>query len=738
MRFRRRVLLSIPIVLSLLVGLALGLLAALLHSLPLLEDLERYRPSTITRVYDAKDRLIAEFYQERRVLVPLSRIPKHLIQATLAVEDVNFYHHMGINVKGILRAALANFQAGRVVQGGSTITQQLAKLLFLKSEERTLERKVKEALLALRIEQRYTKEEILAFYFNQIYLGAGAYGVEAAAQTYFGKGVEDLDLLEAALLAALPKAPSRFTPFQDPEAALDRRNLVLRRMREVGFITAEEEAKAVSSPLALRPRVPVTSPAPYFVEHVRRELEERYGGGPFYRQGLEVYTTLDLDLQKEAQATLLKGLRELDRRRGLGEGGTTAAGTDRGLRVPPKVGQKVRGLVVEVRGRTVLGNFSGLPGALELSDPSQAERLEPGTPVWARVTGVDEKGGRLELTWVPETEGALVALDLKSGDIRAMVGGRDFARSHFNRATQAQRQPGSAFKPFIYTAALATGSKVTDIVVDAPVAFRDGTGKLWQPANYRRRFYGPVTYHEALENSINVATVKVLKQVGPERVVRYARQLGIKSRLEPYLSLALGTSEVNLLEITSAYGAFGNTGLRPHPFAIRLIRDAEGRTLFEHTPQFERALHPEAAYLMTHMMQGVIERGTASQAKGLGKPLAGKTGTTDDFKDAWFIGFSPDIALGVWVGLDNNEPLGPGETGARAALPIWMGTMAYWLKGRPPKDFDAPPRVTFLEVDSKTGLLADPSCQGRAIRLAFLRGNEPTRTCSEGPLSPEG
>ncbi len=736
MRRRTWILLSIPILLAVLLGIGVGLLAARFNAVPHLQELERYRPSTITRVFDAKDRLIGQFTHERRVLVPLSRIPKQLVEATLAVEDVGFYRHRGIEVRGILRAALANYRAGRVVQGGSTITQQLAKLLFLKPE-RSLSRKFEEALLSLRIEQRYTKDEILALYFNQIYLGSGAYGVQAAAQTYFGKEVENLALPEAALLAALPKAPSRFSPLQNPIAALKRRNLVLRRMREVGFITTDEEAKAIATPMELYTRAPVTSPAaaPYFVEQVRQELEERYGVGPFYRQGLEIYTTLDLDLQKDAEAAYREGLQELDQRRGLVDRENPAAD---GGAPPPQVGQKVRGAVVEVLGKIVMADFSGHPGAVELSTSSQAGHFEPGFPIWGEVIGVDEEDSCLELRFVPETEGALVALDLKSGAIRAMVGGRDFTRTRFNRATQAQRQPGSAFKPFIYAAALATGSKVTDIVEDAPVSFPDATGEPWEPANYEGRFHGPVTLQEALEDSINVATIKLLSEVKPNRVVRYARRLGIESFLEPYLTLALGTSEVNLMEITSAYSAFGNAGLRPSPFAIRLIRDAQGRTLFEHVPQFDRALHPDVAYLVTHMLRGVIQRGTGTRAKNLGRPLAGKTGTTNDFKDAWFIGFSPDIALGVWVGLDTSEPIGDGETGARAALPIWRETMASWFKGSPLQDFDIPPNITFLDVDSKTGFVVDRTCRNRAVRLAFLRGNEPTRTCSGGSFLPEG
>lgn len=722
-----KLLLFFPLVIAVGVGTAVGLLFAQFEGLPEVHDLERYRPSTITRIYDRRDALLAEFYIERRILVPFHRIPKNLIQATLAIEDNNFYNHFGIDFKGLLRALYQNVRAGRVVQGGSTITQQLAKVLFLTSE-RSLSRKMKEALLALRIERTYSKEEILALYFNQIYLGSGAYGVEAAAQTYFDKGVANLTLAEAALLAALPKAPSFLSPLRYPERARKRRNLVLSRMQRLGFVSAGTAREARMSPLGVAGGKTVEASAPHFVERVRRELQEMFGNRDLYRKGLRVYTTLDLGLQRRARDAVIKGLEAVDRRRGFRK--PPGAASPNGKAPWPAPGARLMGRVTRRAGNRIFGLFGGHPASFVLVDAGTWKHLSAGIPLLVEVESSDIAARRLSVKPIAPAEGSLIALDNRTGAIRAMVGGRDFEKSQFNRAIQALRQPGSSFKPFIYAAALKRGFKPNDIIVDAPVSYRDSSSKkMWKPTNYEKRFFGRVTLQRSLEHSINVATIRLLEKVGTRRVSGLVKRLGVLSPIEPYLSMALGTSEVNLLEMTSAYATIANGGLRTAPYTIQRVETADGRNLFEREPRITRALDPETAYLMTHMLRGVIERGTGRKAKVLDRPLAGKTGTTDEFKDAWFIGFSPGLALGIWVGLDTNESLGQGETGARAALPIWVETMGGWIRNHPAEKFSIPRDIRLVEVDSRTGLLAAPPCKRFAIRIALKKGTEPSRKC---------
>ncbi|MFQ5693497.1 MAG: penicillin-binding transpeptidase domain-containing protein, partial [Nitrospinota bacterium] len=487
----------------------------------------------------------------------------------------------------------------------------------------------------------------------------------------------------------------------------NRRNLVLRRMQEMGFISAESAREAQQSRLnAVRPK-PVESPAPHFIEHVRRELQERFGHRDLYLKGLRVYTTLDLDLQKAARKTMIKGLVSVDRRRGFGRPAKRyPPGTVPAL---PRPGRRLMGRVSRVVGDRVFGVFGGHSASLVVTEEGLREGLSVGSPLLVKVVSVNAAKRELTLKPVFPSEGALIALDVRTGAIRAMVGGRDFEKSQFNRATQALRQPGSSFKPFIYATALEKGIRPNDILVDAPVSFWDpATRKAWKPTNYERRFFGRVTLQRALEHSINVATIRLLEQV-----------------------MALGTSVVTLQELTSAYSTIANGGLRTIPYTIQRVETADGKTLHEREPRFERAMDAETAYLLTHMMRGVINRGTGRKAKVLRAVIAGKTGTTDEFKDAWFLGFSPDLALGVWVGVDTNEPLGKRETGARAALPIWIDTMAAWLKDHPAKEFPVPRDVVLVEVDSRTGLLAAASCKRYAIRIALRKGTEPSRTCDQ-------
>ncbi|MFQ5894882.1 MAG: penicillin-binding protein 1A [Nitrospinota bacterium] len=720
-----RVVLGLLFLLAASVGAAGGLLVAYYRDLPGIKALAQYRPETITRIYSRAHRLIAELYRERRIPVSLSRVPRRLIQATLAVEDTRFYQHRGVSLPDIARALWEDLRAGRVVQGGSTITQQLAKVLFL-TPERSLARKVKEALLAILIERRYTKDEILELYFNQIYLGSGAYGVEAAARVYFGKGVEDLNLPEAATLAALPKRPSYYSPSRNKARAVARRNLVLRRMREEGYITPQQEAETASAPMVLAPRLAQTTESAHFVEHIRRYLEDAYGGGAIYREGLHVFTTLEVDLQRVAQEALVWGLDHVNRRRGFRP-------PEERARRPLRAGDLVQGYVTLAKEGEVRGSFAGAEARLRPPEDVPLPQLSPGDRVLGRVASADPRGGALEVEWVPGAEGAVVALDPKSGAIRAMVGGYDFRRSQFNRATQARRQPGSAFKPLLFASAFENGFTPADIFYDSPVLIRNpATRKMWKPKNFGGKFRGPVTLRVALEKSINVVAVKLFNRVGGQRVIHYARRLGIRNPLMPYPSMALGSFEVTPLELTSAYATFAAGGLRPEPFAIRYIANNEGRVLEEHVPRVDRALRPETAYLISHLLKGVVTRGTGRAARSLDYPLAGKTGTTDEFRDAWFIGYTPSIALGVWVGMDDHSELEFRATGAAAALPIWKRVMARWLQDRPREDFPVPPGVVHVAVEPASGLLASSECKGSLIE-AFVEGTAPRERCQKAP-----
>jgi penicillin-binding protein 1A len=588
-----------------------GLLLALMQDMPEIRQLESYRPSAATRVYSADGEVLGQFFIERRLPVRLAEVPINLRQAVVAVEDQNFYHHIGIDLRGIARAVYEDLQAGEFVQGGSTITQQLARGLFL-TPEKTLRRKLREALLALHIERNYTKDEILERYLNQIYLGSGAYGVEAAAQTYFGKKVSELTLAEAALIAGLPQYPSVYSPLVNPTRALARRRVVLDKMYERGYITAEQMKRANKEPLHLAQRRPGTR-APYFVEHIRQMLEDQLGQNALYKGGLSIVTTLDARMQEAAEAAVRTGMAELDAR-------------------------------------------------IRLRDPEGKE--------------------------LPQV--ALVALDPHSGEIKALVGGRDFEKSRYNRALQARRQPGSAFKPIVYSYAMEAGFTCSSRVLDAPLSLPNGRGGMWSPANYHHEYKGVITLAEALQTSQNTASVRLLCRLGASPVVAHAHRLGIESPLGRDLSLALGSYGVNILELTGAYAVFDNDGIRVDPVAVREVRDSLGRLLWKPERTRQRVMSKDGAWMMTMMLRAVVEGGTGVRARELGRPLAGKTGTTSEFRDALFVGYSPGLVAGVWVGFDNCTPLGSGETGARAALPVWIEFMRAALKDVPPQEFEAP------------------------------------------------
>ncbi len=723
------------------------------EAMPDIGLLKSYQPSLITTIYADDETPVTQLFVERRVLIPLDKIPAKLKEATLAVEDARFYAHEGIDFIGIARAAWSNMQAGEVVEGASTITQQVAKMLFL-THRKTFERKMRELILANKMEHLLTKDEILEIYLNQTYYGHGAYGVEAAANVYFGKNVVDLTLDEATLIAGLPKAPTAYSPYNAPDRALRRRSHVLHRMLETGYITPEEEQQAQIAPLRLRLRQEPTVKAPYFVEHVRRYLEEQYGSTLLYRSGLKVYTTLDLSLQEAAEAALRKGLIKDDQRRGY-RGPLGHLSLSRGEQIDwervrqipwpeeqvslAALPKRVKAVVVGVDERRVQVRWEGGEGVIPLEAmlwgyppnpdidsekrrlrrPSDA--LKAGDVILADITesGGQGKKPQLALAQEPIVQGAMVALEPHTGYIRALVGGYDYGRSQFNRATQAIRQPGSAFKPITYATAIQRGFSPARVMVDAPIIYEQADGKIWKPANFDGNFWGPITLAEALAHSRNIIAIKLLETVGVKHVVEYAKRLGIKSPMAPTLALGLGASGLTPLELTTAYNVFASQGVHHDSVAVKWVEDAEGRVLEKYTALGERVMSEQQAFIMTSMLQGVVQRGTGTRAKVLGRPVAGKTGTTNEFIDAWFVGYSPTMVAGVWVGIDDREPLGSKETGGRAALPIWIEFMQQALEQTPLQDFIIPPHIRLVRIHPRTGISSGDSSPGGTIQVAL-------------------
>jgi penicillin-binding protein 1A len=741
---------SVTILLIVALGAAAGIFAGFLRDLPSLDGLEGFQPSIVTTLYSDQDEPFASFYEQRRILIPFAKIPTQLKQAVLAVEDSQFYEHHGLSPRAIVRAMLMNFLARRKAQGGSTITQQLARVLFL-TPEKSLARKVKEALLAVEIEKRYSKDKILELYFNQVYFGHGAYGVEAAAQTYFRKSVGELNLPECAMLAGLPSAPNRFSPITDPVRARRRRDHVLNRMVEQKVITRAQAEAATRTGFDETLFTRNRTFAPYFVEHVRQDLEETYGAYALYNSGLKVYTTLNLKMQRAAEEALVGGLRTIDKSHGYRREppkGAEAARARTGL-YTPRAGEILPGTVLKVNTKSLevqLGRFRGeIPfDSLKWSKlDNPAQTFREGAPILVQVLSVDERRKVVELALEqdPELEGAFVALDPRNGAVRAMIGGYDFERSKFNRATQAKRQPGSAFKPFVYAAAFDRGLTPSTIIEDSPISFHFHVGEKvveWSPENYDRKFHGPTTLRRGLENSVNVVTVKLMERVGVDQVIRLAHQVGIQSDLRREIALSLGVSEVTPLELVSAYGVFANGGIRAEPFAIRKVTDSQGRTLEEHVTESQEVLRPETAYVLVNVMKGVVERGTAARARVLRRPLAGKTGTSSEATDVWFVGFTPSLVAGVWIGYDVKRSLGSAETGGRMALPLWIEFMQKVMADTPVEDFKVPDNVVGIPVNAVTGNPASPDDSG-AIMEYYIQGTEPKRqpiTASPGPLTP--
>lgn len=772
-----------------------GIIYILVHygrGLPDFEQLAEYEPPVITRVHAGDGTLLKEYARQKRLFVPINSIPKDLINAFLSAEDRKFYEHSGVDYVGILRAALTNAKnsfSNRRKVGGSTITQQVVKN-FLVTNEVSYERKIKEAILAYRMERAFSKDQILELYMNDSYLGNGAYGVAAGALIYFDKPLDEMSLGEMAYLAAVLKFPSN----RNPERRLGRRNWILGRMADLGHISEEAAKSERAMPVELRRRQFASQVyrADHFVEEIRREIYDLYGGTRLYEGGLSVRTTLEPRLQGIAEKSLRDGLVAYDRRHGwrgpiakLSLAGDWA--DDLGaIEAPLGVDDWRLALVLELtetgavigfedqslgfihfddakwarhwrEGEKLGPKLKDIGGVLAAGDVIPVESLNAAEKVAVLSGYVDENGVLLGpvpaygLRQIPDVEGALVAMDPHTGRVLAMVGGWDFAESEFNRATQAERQPGSAFKPFVYATALDQGFTPSSLILDAPFVMDQGDGQgMWKPGNSSDKFYGPSTLRLGLEKSRNLMTVRLAQYIGMEHVVDYAKRFGIGKNMKPNLAMSLGAAEVSLLNLTSAYAMLVNGGNRVTPTMVDRIQDRRGATVFKHdqrlcvgcgandgsegplkTPEVpdirERVLDERTAYQVVAMLQGVVQRGTGRQIRTLGKPLAGKTGTTNDWVDAWFVGFSPDLVVGVFVGFDRPRSLGNGEEGSLAAAPVFKQFMAAALKDQTPPPFRIPSGIRLVRVDAETGQPAQPGTR-RVILEAFLPGSEPDGT----------
>jgi penicillin-binding protein 1A len=684
-------------------GAFAGLLLVYSTDLPQVEELEHYRPATTTELYDLHGSEIGSFALQRRVIASYDDLPKVLRDAIISTEDKDFESHVGIDLWRILGAAWRDLLSHRKEQGASTLTMQLSRNLFL-TPDRTFRRKIQEAMLSIQIERRFTKPQIFTMYCNQIFLGHGVYGFAAGAEYYFSKPARQLTLPEAALLAGLPKAPSLYSPINSPERALRRRNLVINAMLEDGKLTAEEAAQAKSSPLRLNVQGAPNSLAPYFVEEVRQYLEKKYGSSEVHEGGLRVSTSLDTGLQAAANEAVLDGLAAYERRHGWRGGlpNILAAGQDLesysnpDWSYPIQAGSYVHALVTESGRSSAKLKFGRYEATLAPADikwtgkPALSDVLVPGDVAYVKVVALGAGGSaRVSFEQDSGTQAALLALDNRTGDILAMVGGRDFDESKFNRATQALRQVGSSFKPYVYTTAMDNGATPDDVVVDAPTTFMTASGP-YTPHNYDGKYEGRITLRRALAQSRNIPALKVAEQVGIHRIIEYAHRFGVTSNIPPYLPIALGSAEITLLEHTSAFSAFPNDGVRVVPRYLRKVTSYDGRVLEESYPEVRDVIPPATARTMVSMLREVVLHGTAYAASRMNHPLAGKTGTTNDFTDAWFVGFSPSITCGVWIGFDEKiRSLGSKETGARAALPIWMQFMKTAIQGHEDEQFPA-------------------------------------------------
>ena len=760
-------------------------------TLPKVDRLADYKPPIVSQVFGDDGSLVGEFYLERRTVVPVDKLPRKLIQAFVAAEDSNFFQHKGIDYLGVVRAAVKNVLSMRKKEGASTITQQVAKSMLL-TPEKKYSRKIKEAILATRMEKRLSKDEILYIYLNQIYMGAGAYGVQLAAETYFGKDVENLNVGEMAMLAGLPKAPNSYSPIKHMEKARERQAYVLERMVKEGYLTPVEAEHAKKTPIVIVSKKKVNSEqSAYFLEQIRIQLEEKYGEELLYKGGLKIYTTMNAEMQKAAFEGVVNGLKAVDKRQGYrgplkylaqSEVDPFCKQVEDGIDGPSlKTGATYQGVVtgvnatrgdLTVRVGERIGTLSpknmAWAGKTAMIDAygkpeGKAKAISLGSVIEVSVLAPDvgKSGAVFALEQAPEAQAALVALDPRTGGVKAMIGGYDFKKSQFNRAVQAKRNPGSAFKPIIYAAAIDKGVTAATIFDDAPVEYDSGKEKAWKPKNYDNIYRGAVTMREALTNSINVVSVKILETIGVNYAIEYAQKLGITSPLSNNLTLALGSSSVTPLEMTIAYATFASGGYRVTPYFITKVVDGDGKVLEEMpTPQIPvftpmtsavrlisaeeekpaapaspltpvQVISPETSYIITNLMENVVSSGTGQRARALGRPVAGKTGTTNDMKDAWFIGFVPQLVAGVWVGYDHEKSLGSGGSGGQAAAPIWTDFMQRSLAGIPVQNFGAPSNVTFALIDTRTGRLAREGGDASAMEC-FIAGSEPTIYTGEG------
>jgi len=750
---------GLVVVFSILAGLFVGgTYFYFTKDLPEITSLKEYRPPIITTVYSDDNRRIAEFFKEKRIVIPLSKMPKMLIDAFVAAEDARFFEHKGIDLFGVFRALLKNIEAGTIIQGGSTITQQVAKSFFL-SPERSYGRKIREAFLAYRIDGAFTKEEILFLYLNQIYLGHGAYGVEGAAENYFGKTAQEMNLAECALLAGLPQAPSRYSPFVHPEQARQRQVYALNRMVEEGYITNLQATEAVTHKLDIKPRRNwYIEEAPYYTEHIRRYVEKKYGSDVLYNHGLQVYSAVNLEMQMAAREAVNMGLAELDKRQGYRgpirhlaseEIETVSEQIQKTVDAQPlEPDRLVQGIVVGINDEEAMATIrmGNELGYLPLDNMRWARKPDPEVAYSANqvqkirdvlkvadliLVGLQGKNKEvglwdLRLEQLPEAEAALLCMETETGYVKAMIGGRDFRVSQFNRAIQSKRQPGSAFKPIIYAAALDKGYTAATVIIDSPIVFQDTErDTTWKPRNYGEKFYGPTLLRTALAHSRNVVTIKILRDIGINYVIDYAKRLGIESNINRDLSIALGSSGISLLELVQAHAVFANQGYRNTPYFLTKIVDRDGNVLEQNNPESEKVIDKTTAYIITNLLEGVIQHGTGWRAKALGRPAAGKTGTTNNLFDTWFVGYTPQYVTGVWVGFDGEKPLGKNETGSRTASPIWLAFMQEALKDRPVRVFQVPDGIVFAKIDQDTGLLAIPESQN-TIFEAFKEGTVPT------------
>ncbi len=634
-------------------GLLGGIFIAYMQEVPEVADLKNYKPNMSTAVYDEKGGMITQLYDEQRTVVRLADIPVNLQNAVISKEDPRFFQHSGFDIKGIFRATINNVIHGKIVEGASTITQQLARNLFL-NREKTFTRKIKEAILALQIEKYYTKKEIIELYCNQIYFGNSAYGVEAAARTYFGKHIYELTLPECAMLAALPQSPSGSNPYKHPEIALEKRNIVLDKMAERGYITEQERDASKASPIALS-KLEVKN-APYFVEYVRQQLETTYGSSIIYKGGLRVNTTLNGAMQNTAQEIFNFRIKDLQ------------------------------------------------------------DRIER------------NRGKKLDAP----LQGAMLAMEPSTGKIFVMIGGVDYSKSEFNRSVQALRQTGSSFKPIVYTSAIASGFRVSDVIMDSPIVYKNVDGTDWKPENFSGKFGGPMILLNGLTYSKNIVTVKLLSKIGTGTVKKYARAMGITSPLTSDLTLGLGSSSLSLMEMVTAFCPLANGGSKVTPMSILNVKDSNGKDLEVNTPRIEQAIPDTTAYIMTYMLENVVNKGTGKTVRNMGfsGPCAGKTGTTNDFTDAWYIGYTPDLVVGIWIGFDNKQSMGKNMVGGTIAAPIWAEFMLNTASSST-KEFPVPDNIIFKKICTKSGLLATAACTGaNTVDAPFIEGTEPTKPCN--------